>query len=58
MGFVTQPHMAGLHFFSQLGCWSLTIALLAACELSEQGCASGSVFYSGVVIERYLFLHV
>lgn len=33
MGFVIQPQMAGLRFFSQLGHWSLIAALLAACEL-------------------------
>lgn len=32
-GFVIQPHMSGLHLFSQLGCWSLITTLLAAWEL-------------------------
>lgn len=52
MGFVIQPHMAGLHFFSWLGHWSLITALLGACELFPNKAVLQAPCFTAVSLQK------
>lgn len=52
LGFVTRPHMAGSHFFFQLGHRSLTTALLAARELFLNEAVVQAPCFTAVLLQK------